>query len=622
MLKGISLSSKQRMPNKLLLAMKLTVVLLLTACLNVSAKGLSQTVTLNVHNIPLEKVCKQIRIQTGYHFIYDEEIADKMKSVSLTVEKADIKEVMQKLLNGYPFIYTINLKVITILEADNSASIVKPEFDQPITIIIHGRVVDENNKPVPGVTVTVKGTKKATSTDDNGEFTLRKVDDTATLVFTSANMETLEAKVDGKTELTVNLKTKVSSLRNVMVTYSSGYEDIPKDRATGSFVQIDNALLNRTVSTNILERINYVTSGLYYNPRNVGAPNGPILIRGISTINANQKPLIVMDGFAYDEGTIDGLVNNINPNDVESITVLKDAAAASIWGALAGNGVIVITTKKGKLSGKTAIQLNTNLTIGQKPDLFAVPTISSADEIGFEKARFATGYYNDFDDLYPGYDYFPAQPLVAELLLAVRKGRITQAEADAQIAALQQHDVRTDLKKYFYQASINQQYALNFSGGSPNYTYYGSLGYDNNRTNTVGSVSDRITARLDNTYRPLKNLEINGYIVYAQNKGSASVVDLPTNLAPYTPLADTRGNAIAIPYSYRTAYVDTASYPGLLDWHYRPLDELRKKYFSNTNEQFDTRLGAGLKYSFTPGLNGELKYQYEKSLTNGGNIGS
>jgi len=210
-------------------------------------------------------------------------------------------------------------------------------------------VKDEKGKPAVGVTVRAKGSTKITTTNENGEFTLNGVDANATLVFSAVNLQTFELKIYGKNELTVSLKTKVTELDMVEVGYSTGYQNIPKERATGSFNQVDNKLFNRSVSTNVLDRLRGVVSGVIFNSAATGGSLGksPITIRGISTINANSYPLVVVDGFPYDESTnFTDVLNNINPNDVEGITVLKDAAAASIWGARAGNGVIVITTKK------------------------------------------------------------------------------------------------------------------------------------------------------------------------------------------------------------------------------------------------------------------------------------
>src|SRR5262249_3277380 len=156
-------------------------------------------------------------------------------------------------------------------------------------------------------------------------------------------------------------------------------------------------------------------------------------------------------------------------------------------------------------------------------------------------------------------------------------------------------------------------------GGAARFNYYCSLGYDHNLGNNVGDAYSRLTIRSDNTCKPLPGLELNGYIVYTKTETQTSTgMDytslLPTGtggqLAPYTRLADANGKALAIPKIYRLEYVDTISLAGLADWHYRPLDEL--KYKDQTYRQSDTRLGAGVKYSFAQGMVAEVKYQYEK----------
>src|SRR5690606_11506454 len=146
----------------------------------------------------------------------------------------------------------------------------------------------------------------------------------------------------------VILKKEQQEMEEVTV-MSTGYQNIPKERATGSFTQIDNKLYNQQVGTDVISRLYYITNGLTgYSQR---TPTGTdMMIRGLSTIQGPKTPLIVLDNFPYH-----GDINNINPNDVENVTILKDAAAASIWGAKAGNGVIVITTKKAKFNQKTKV---------------------------------------------------------------------------------------------------------------------------------------------------------------------------------------------------------------------------------------------------------------------------
>ena len=439
-------------------------------------------------------------------------------------------------------------------------------------------------------------------------------------------MESFEIKVDGQMELVVSLKTKIATLGNVEVVYSSGYQTIPKDRATGSFVQIDNSLFNRSISANVLDRIYDVTNGLAYIPSNVqgGQINKSTMqIRGISTINANAYPLIVVDGFPYGESTnYTDVVNNINPNDVESITVLKDAAAASIWGVRAGNGVVVITTKSGKFNQKSKIQFNTNLAIQQKPDLDYIHTISSFDEIAFEKTAFTNGYYDNYDQNALNQVYTDPVPPVAELLLKVRHGTITQVEANDQIKSYQQHSIRNDINKCLIRNSLNQQYALNISGGNDKFNYFGSIGYDNDKNILIKSQYNRVALRFDNVYKPIKNLEVASFIAFTQSVNYSSNINYSTLLpsgnsviSPYTSLIDNKGNPLPTYNGLRTGYVDTANYPALLDWNFRPVDELNNS--KNVSRQNNVRIGIDLKYHLFPSITAEIKYQYNKLITFG-----
>jgi TonB-linked SusC/RagA family outer membrane protein len=600
------------------MVMRITTLLILIAALHVSAKTSAQKITLSSENITINQFFKQLKKQTGYSFLINYDVVSADQRVSVHVTNANLEDVLIQALTPLSLSYKIENNLVYIIKLEKVSP--KPIFDEIPPVDVHGRVTDSLGNPLIGASVTVKGSKVSVATDANGEFTLKNISSNATIIITSIGYEKVEHKLKGEKELSFSLKIAASRLISIDVKYSNGYEYIPKDRATGSFDFLDSALINRSVSTNILDRIFYVTSGLNYQPSAAVGGGSPIQIRGISTINANYYPLIVVDGFPYDESVYNAdAVNDINPNDVESITVLKDAAAASIWGARSGNGVIVITTKKGKYNHGNHIQLSSNVTIGQKPNLNYLKTISSSDEIGVEKMLYDSGYYDAMASYGPLYNYWvPVLPQVAELLLAARNGDISQQQADAQIAIYQQHDVRNDDNKYLLQRSINQQYALNFSGGSSDYNYYASIGYDDNKGNIVGNENNRITLRFDNTYRPTRNLEINGFVNYTQNTSNNNGVNplLPTGngIAPYTTLANSKNNALPIPYNLRIAYTDTLGSP-YLDWNYRPLDELKNN--SNISKSYDMRIGASIKYSFIPGLNVAIQYQYQNILNNG-----
>ncbi|HMR82628.1 MAG TPA: TonB-dependent receptor plug domain-containing protein, partial [Niabella sp.] len=176
------------------------------------------------------------------------------------------------------------------------------------------------------------------------------------------------------------------------VTINTGYQRLKPNEVNGSFTVIDNKTLNEQTGTNILERLKGVTNSLIFNTgksNSAGNEENTISIRGLSTINGPLAPLIIVDNFPYD-----GNIENINPNDVENITILKDAAAASIWGARAGNGVIVITTKAGKLNKKLSLDMNSSVLITNIPDLFYQPQVSVSDHLIMEEFLFNKGYFD------------------------------------------------------------------------------------------------------------------------------------------------------------------------------------------------------------------------------------
>jgi len=432
---------------KLLRIMKLTIVFLTFTALHVSANGFGQeNITLSLKNAPLQEVFSEIRKQTGYDFLYKDALIEKASPVNIVVKNASLIEVLDLCFKSQLLTYSITGKIITVKPRNIPASEDHPEVaTSPIDV--KGRVVDEKGEPIGGVTVSIKGTDISTATDGNGEFSLKSVERDAILVFTHVSMETFELKASDKSELTITLKPKARALSDVQVIANTGYQRIPKERATGSFEFINNEELNRRVGTDILSRLEGVSSGLLFDRRlqegNENSINtNNIIIRGLSTLNeAMKQPLIVVNNMPYD-----GDINNINPNDVETITVLKDAAAASIWGARAGNGVIVITTKQGKFNQPLSVSINTNLNVSGKPDLFKYRQMSVSDYIAVEKFLFDNGY---FDGDLANTSTYPALSPVVEILAKQRDGAISAAEASAQIDALKKMDVRNDFDKLY-----------------------------------------------------------------------------------------------------------------------------------------------------------------------------
>lgn len=574
-------------------------------------KELEQKITISFEKISLKDALDRIAKKASVQIMYGITKEMTISSVTMDVKNMPLKDVLNELLRPYPLSYKIiDDKIVISREPSKSGHATEKSKSGSAVLTVKGKITDTTGIPLPGATVRLKGTNRLTITDGKGRFQFEDVPENSVLQVSFIGYKYKEIPVSDSTgELTIVLKVDDSSLGMVTVV-STGYQTLPKERATGSFVQLDSALINRRVSTDVLSRLEGVVPGLLFNRNTVNSASGQIDINidGHSTINANDQPLIVVDGFAYD-----GDYNNINPNDVESITVLKDAAAASIWGVRSGNGVIIITTKKGKRNQPLKIELNANVTVGNRPDLYYNPQFLDANDfINLEETLFNKGIYDN--TLSQG--YLAVSPVVA-LLSQERSGVISAAEANSQINALRNNDVRQDLTKYFYQKSIDQQYNLNLRGGGDKSDYYFSFGDDHNRANLVGNNSNRTTIGTLLNFYPVKHLQISAGGNYVQStaliNNTAQQITTGTygKIYPYAQLVDKNGNALPVVKDYAQGYVDTVGQGKYLDWNYRPYDELKNA--DNTLTTTDNRINVGVKYDFLKHFNASVRYQYERS---------
>lgn len=592
---------------RILLVMKLTTLILITVILQVSASSYAQRISLSEKNASLNKVFDQIRSQIGYNFFFTTSILKDAKPVTINVKEEELGVVLKKIFDNQPFEYSIENKSVVVTKKE------PPFIDKFINTfqlegIITGKVLDEEGRPVVGANVGEKGTNNVYIVGEDGSFRLTNVKDNATIVVSFVGYKLVEYKLtDKKNGILITLVKSITRLEEVNV-LSTGYQLLPKERATGSFEKIDNELFNRTVSTNIITRLEGITTGVLFNKRL--SPGMLPSIRGISSLSPGtaQQPLIVVDNFPYD-----GDVNNINPNDVESITLLKDAAAASIWGTRSGNGVIVITTKKGKFDDALKISLNSNVTILQKPDLFYLPIINSNDFINIEQFVYDKGIYTDVVNQ-PWGNISP----VIQILDKRDKGLLSPIDAQSQIDQLRIIDSRTDYTKYMHRRAVNQQYALNIRGGGKQVNYYLSGGYDNNLNSLVTSANNRLSLRSNVTVRPVKNLEIETNVLYTETKNKNIGRNFPSDFAsltgnrPYIQLKDVNGNPLEVDNSYLLrGYRDTVGKGRLMDWHFKPLAELDQS--SNITRLRDVLLNIGAKYKINDVLTASVKYQYERN---------
>jgi len=473
---------------------------------------------------------------------------------------------------------------------------------QQTTYLLSGEVVDkQSGEPLPGVNLIIKGKVIGTVTDEEGRFELNLPNEPSTLKVSYIGYvsQEIELIIPSSGTLRIQLEEDFHNLQEFQVV-STGFQELSPERTTGSFVKLDEQLINRRVTENLLDRFADVTPGLLVVNDGFSTNKEPtITIRGNSTILAANQPLIVVDNLAYD-----GSLNSINPNDVESITILKDAAAASIWGAKAGNGVIVITTKKGRAGQGMKVSLNTNMTWGQQSDAFYAPQMKIGGFIDQEVKLFKKGYYAGQVNAYNK----PRLSPVVEILLRHESGEISDAELQQALQVYKSQDVRSDLEKYFYRPSLHQQYALGISGGSDVYTYSFSAGWDDTKGNRVTEYNSRLTLSSNQNWSLLNRKLDVGVGTYFSLANSESALPGISNFFGYDMLADEMGNPLPVSQSFSDRFKKSVSPMGLLDWNYVPLEEIGLSPKNSSSN--DLRINANLGYQLLPGLKASVLYQY------------
>ena len=465
----------------------------------------------------------------------------------------------------------------------------------------------ENNQPIAGVTVALNATTTFTQSDALGRAILKLNAGSQQLQFKHLAYAhaALSFIVKRDTTLTIALQPLMQSLESVTV--STGYQTLSKERQVGSFATVDMQRYHEQVGTTVLDRLPGLVSAVSLNTKNEAAG---MTVRGLSTLRGQRGILIVLDNFPYE-----GDLANLNPNDIENITVLKDAAAASIWGAKAGNGVIVITTKQAKLGQPLSVSFNANSTAVNAPNLYAFPQMSVADYIGVEQFLFDKGYYNSQENS----TNKPVLSPVVELLIAKRNGQINEQQLQVSLAKLQGIDLRQQYEQYMYsKTSQNRQYALQLQGGGDRYGWSLLSGYDRNNS-FDGAQYSRLNLSFDQKYQlhQMLNLQTNVRFSHSKAVGGRERYEAlstgTTKMPLYTALRDEAGNALAVPQIYSTRALATLP-SGFLDWNYYLADE----YLYNSKQQNINDLVLRSILVFTPlqSLNLQLTYQYQKQLKN------
>ncbi|MGX5820189.1 SusC/RagA family TonB-linked outer membrane protein [Chitinophaga lutea] len=596
--------------------MKLTTAILFIFCLQVSARVSSQTITYKGRDVKPAEVFAVIKKQTGFTVFGNEALLRSLPPVSIDAQNMPLPVFLSTMLAGQSVRYSIRKRTIILSTASTAPSTGIPlpkAVLQEQRIELRGRVTDTAGASLPGASVKIMGADIGVTANDEGEFVIHAKEGDVLIVsflgFAPQNIA-LTADVLRRQPVVVRMRVNAQELEGVGVTVSTGYQKIPRERATGSFVQVSNKELNRRVGTSVIELLDGSANGIQFDKR---TRNQRFNIRGYNSFTFTQ-PLVVVDNFPYY-----GNVNDLDPNDIESITLLMDAAAASIWGARAGNGVVVITRKKSAIGQPFRVDFNSNITVQEATDLYYKKNMTVPQLMEIERWLFDKGHYNA-RLTNPNKKTIILSPQV-QLLDKLRKNEITREEVDAQISAWEQQDIRRDYEKYFYRNAVTQQYSLNLSGGGSKHSFMVSGGLVRGLSEMVNSDNRRMNLRSLLSFRPFNNLEVSAEMSLLSTQSNLGVsYGNPITVGggmgsiwPYARLVDDHGKALAVPMTYNPDYIDTLGGGRYLDWRLRPYDEL----FSSNKDDRALHNNILVKIGYKPVKNLELSIIYKHERLNG-----
>ncbi|SFD09227.1 TonB-linked outer membrane protein, SusC/RagA family [Chitinophaga sp. CF118] len=464
---------------KICLVMKLTAFVLLVTCLHVSAAGYSQKVTLAVRDVPLQQVFAEIITQTGVSIVYSEKVLSSAKPVTLQVKDASIQEVLDLCLKNQLVMYS----------HEGNSFIIKPVvFTPPATyadtlITISGKVNTAAGAPLPGATVLVKGTRKGTQTDAQGNFTLRELQRKDVLVISNIGYVTKE--VAARDRINVSLEEDTRKFNEVVVV---GYSDKKKSELTSAVSVVSSDKLKDVTTNDVGSMLQGKVAGLQVvNSSGVPGASSEIRLRGVSSVNASQSPLFVVDGI---------IGGNYDPNDVENITVLKDAGATAMYGSQANAGVIIVTTKKAKL-GKTRFEAK--VTTGfRTPDFGRMEMMNGSQLYDRQKE-----YYRD---------YIPGT--------TNNSYKIDILKFYSERPKTLQNQNYNWLTTMFETAPMQNIY-LSASGSTEKNEYYTGISYYNEKGTFMNTGYQRVNLRGNSTYHFSKNVSVTNNINISGSSGKS-----------------------------------------------------------------------------------------------------
>ncbi len=562
-----------------------------------------QVVTINAKSMTVKQFFAEVKKQTGLNFIYSTDLAAKLPHVSVNATNRPLREVLDEVMGKLNCVYEIEGNIVTITRRIAGERVRN----------VSGIVTDESGDPLIGVSICIDDSKVCTITDSKGFYTLKVPANPCKLKFSYLGMSTATLKLGGgKSPLQRNLQMGTDhELDEVVVT---GYQEISKPKMTGSVTTITSSKLDDRYTTNIMNNLEGRVAGL-------STYNGKMTIRGTSSLYAETTPLLVVDGVP-----VEGSIEDLNPYDIESVNVLKDAAANAIYGAKAANGVIVVTTKNAKKAGKIDIDFSANLTVYENQNVdYADNFYMTPEQQVNTEAKYWDYYFFNND----GEIADPVGTAGQTISLGVQKvtpvqyayyqraqGEITDAELQSQLDALKKNNYAKDYADAVYKQRVMQQYNLSLRSKSDKASNSLTVNYKYDNSGLINHFANQFSAQYKGSYNVAKWLTatftVNGIYSKKQEAGYDynGAYDNIWAQPAYMPFYNANGSVkgqynIYDGNEYTTfdsPFEDLSSNP--VDEYYRNSQVTRRQYM---------RYHGDLLFKIIDGLSANAQFVYESN---------
>jgi TonB-linked SusC/RagA family outer membrane protein len=627
------LSKKWQVRNQIWRIMKLTFVFLFSAFMQLSAAGVAQSINLNKRDTPLTQIFTDLGKQSGYQFFYNERLLERASKVDVKIKNGTLEEALNLCFKDQPFSYEILDKIVVIKEKD------KTIFDRIAAYItavqIKGRVTDQRGHPIPGVSVREKGKGVSAFTNGEGQYQIN-ADAGATLIFSYIGYKTQEVNIAGRTTLNVSLEEDVSVLKEVNI--STGYQTLDKKTFTGSSTLVKASDAERNGVPDISRMLEGQVAGV--TVQNVSGTFGAapkIRVRGATSFSGDNKPLWVVDGIILEDvvnisnealttGDANTLIGSsvagLNPDDIESFNILKDAAATGMYGARAMNGVIVVTTKKGRQTqGAPKISYSGNFTTYAKPSYSSFDVLNSADQMAVMIEMQNKGYYQipDASRGNTGGIFYKMYNMLYDYDETTKTWALRNDNA-SKVAFLSRYaNANTDWFNVLFKNSLQQDHSISINSGTEKFQTYASTSFLHDDGQTIGNSVDRFTGNYRANFKLSDKLSgellANGSVRNQQAPGTTVLQSDPVygsyyrgfDINPYNYALNT--SRLITPYDENgnLEYFRQNSAP------FNILNELNTNYLKLA--MIDFKVQGGLSYKIIPELTYALDGAYRFTRT-------